>query len=252
VDGWNAPGVGAPPEQRAVAAAMWVHAISGQSVGLLRGWRDLRDGSGSPHPSVLLDPGYLETVAHTALDLIRLGAFIDRFPKAPLLAIVVGPDAADPQDENAWAAWLEPVWSELLRRQIHFDVVSPAATDDEVRSRYPVMVALTRSDTRDITSLMLRIERMLVAENKHVRRVTARELDNGLAADVYVQDADTPAGQSCVVLVNLSGTPRRLRLRGGSELGICRDVVSNALVQPPSELVRLDPWQVRLLWPADE
>ena len=86
VDGWNAPGVGAPPEQRAVAAAMWIHAIGGQSVGLLRGWRDLRDGSGSLYPSVLLDPAYLETVAHTALDLIRFSPFMDRFQGAPLLA----------------------------------------------------------------------------------------------------------------------------------------------------------------------
>ncbi len=252
VDGWNPPtGNVSHDERNAVTvAAMWIHALQGQSLGLLHGWRDLRDGSASAYPSALVDPAYVETVAHTALDLLRLGPKVTRFPAASSLALAVGRDAVDVQDENAWAGWVRPIWDVLLDRQIRFDIVRLPAGDSRQRDRYGVVLPLRRDEVGDVGSVAARIERALMSIGEHLERVTAREPDGMLAADVFITHAQTPSGSPCVAIVNLSGAPRRLKLRGGPVLGAATDVVSNTPVQDPSKLVPLAPWQVRLLWPV--
>ncbi len=254
VDGWNPPiGSFSHDERNAVvAAAMWIHALQGQSLGLLHGWRDLRDGSASAYPSALVDPARVETVAHTALDLLRLGPKVTRFPATPLLALAVGPDAVDAQDENAWAAWVKPIWEVLLERQIRFDIVRLPAGDNRHRDRYRVVLPLRRDEVGDVSSVAARIERALMSVGEHLQRMTAREPDGTLAADVFITHAQTRSGSPCVAIANLSGKSRRLKLRGAPVLGAAMDVVSNTRVQDPSKLVSLAPRQVRLLWPLAE
>ena len=253
VDGWQVPRIRVSPQEHSAvtAAAMWVHAIEGQSLGLIRGWRDLRDGSGSPYPSGLVNPAHVETIAHTALDLVRLGTYVSPFNVVPPAAVSVGPGAVDGDDANAWADWVEPVWAALLERQIRFDVVRLAGNDEQLGERYRVTFPLRRSEIGDATSVVTRLERVLTTVGEHVHRVTARELDGTLASDGFVRDARTPNGRPCVAVVNLSARSRRIKLRGGPMLGPLRDVISDTTVEIPSELVHLGPWQVRLLWPVE-
>ncbi|MGB2987912.1 MAG: hypothetical protein WBE26_18745 [Phycisphaerae bacterium] len=252
VDGWNTPVISGSADERSAAttAVMWVHALEGQSLGLLHGWRDLRDGSGSPYPSVLVDPAHIETIAHTALDLVRLGSYTGQFDAMPALAVAVGPDAVDAHDDNAWARWIEPIWGALLQRQIRFDVVRLASPDKSSHRHYRVLFPLQRSEVGDRTSVIVGIERALAMENEHIHRVTAREHDGALAADVFVRYARTTDGKPCVAIVNLSNRSRRLRLRSRPALGTAWDLVANTRIEAPGELVQLDPWQVRLLWPV--
>ena len=252
VDSWQVPRFGGSVRDRsaATAAAMWVSAIEGQSLGLLRGWRDIRDGSGSPYASVLLDPRYVETVAHTALDLIRLGESVSRFWGTPPLAVAVDSDAVDARNGNVWADWLEPIWAALLDRQIRFDVVSLAGQSSSSINRYEVVFPLRRDEIGDIASLMLRLERALAAVDGHVNRVTVHEPDGELAAEVLVRDARTADDSVCVAVVDVSGRSRLLKLRGGARLDALRDVISNSVISRPNDRIDLAPWQVRLLWPA--
>ncbi|UCC31626.1 MAG: hypothetical protein JSU86_04980 [Phycisphaerales bacterium] len=253
VDGWQVPRIRVLPYERSAltAAAMWVHAIEGQSLGLIRGWRDLRDGSGSPYRSILPDPAHVETIVRNALDLVRLRTYVLPFNVSPPVAVGVGPDAVDGDDANAWADWVEPVWAALLERQIRFDVVRLAGNDGQLGERYRVVFPLHRSESDNVISVITRLERLLTTVDEHLRRVTARELDGALAGDLFVRDVRTPNGRPCVAVVNLSARPRRIKLRGGPMLGPLRDVISNTTVERPDGIVHLEPWQVRLLWPAE-
>ena len=114
-DGWTVPhGVEPRRDQPSqVSAAMWVAALDGQSLGLIRGWRDLRDGSGSPYPSLLTRPAATEALFHTALDLIRHGEYVEAFRKVPLIAVAINENAVDAGDDNRWATWVRPVWETL-------------------------------------------------------------------------------------------------------------------------------------------
>ena len=252
VDGWHLPTAGIPPEQQSSAARalMWVHAIEGQSLGVLRGWRDLRDGSGSPYRSVFLRPAFVEAIAHTALDIIRLGDYVGRFGSTAPLAVVVGSEAVDSEDQNRWATWVEPIWAELLRRQIRFDVVPSEEDNERLGQRYQVLVPLSQAVAADLPSAMLKVERALAAGREQINRVKAHTLDGTLAVDTFVRDARTSGGRLCVVLVNLSSRARQIRLQVDSQLGRSRDVLSNTMVDVPTDSIDLGPWQVRLLWPA--
>jgi hypothetical protein len=250
---WNPPNTGGSSAGRtaATAAMMWVCALEGQSLTLLPGWRDLRDGSASPFPSILLDPARVEMIASTALDLIRLSESVRPFESTPPLAVVVGADAVHNRDDNAWASWTKPIWKGLLDRQIRFDVLSADRDERQLGGRYPVVFPLRRDEVGDPKSTLLRIERALALQSSHVHRVTVRELDGRLATGVFVRDARIPGGKPCAVLANLSGRSRRVKLRGGPRLGAVSDRVVNQRIAQPGESIPLSPWQVRLLWPSD-
>jgi len=248
VAAWRAPllRANAGDNTRSIAAAMWLHAIDGQSVGLLEGWRDLRDGSINPYPSVLTSPDTVETVARTALDILRHGAHIRRMrADAPLLLIVSG-NALDPRDENVWAPWTEQLWAELVRRQIRFDVAGVSALDESRHRRYAEVLRVEAGDTADLASLMIRIERGL-AQSPQSRRVTVRRLDGRLAGQVYARYTDTAPNTPNIAVVNLSGSARHVRLDFEERLDRAEDVISGELIDKPAEDLPLNPWQVRLL-----
>ena len=250
--GWTSPiirglgdgGVGA------VEAAMWVDAIDGQSLGLLPGWRDLRDGSGSLYASILTDPARMETIAHTALDLIRLGRYMVPLRAVPGLVVTVGPEAVDPEDDNAWARWIEPVWSALHQRQIRFDVVGTATRFADPASRYPVVLPLRREHVSELPSLLLSVERKLARHAALTLRVTARELDEQLATDVFIRNGQAPGARACVAVVNLSNRPRKLLLKSPVKLGTTVDVVSGQRIADSQAPLPMSPWQVQVLWPT--
>ena len=231
------------------AAILWVSALDGQSLGLVHGWRDLRDGSGSLYPSLIVDPTAAETIAHTALDLVRWAEYLTPFRSAPVLAVAVGDDAVDSRDANAWADWVKPIWSGLLSHQIRFDVVRQNTADEQIGRRYAAVFPLSPQDAADPGSVLLRIERLLAAHREHVDRITVRELDGRLAADVFVREGRTSSGLRCLAVANLSEQPRQLRLHGEALPGTMRDIVSATEVRDPTARLSLEPWQVRLLWP---
>ncbi len=251
VAGWNPPvtGDGRPAPTSAVAAAMWVHAIEGQKLGLVPGWRDLRDGSSSPHPSIFLDPKRAETMALTALDLLRFGGELKSLSPQPILALAVGPEAVDVGDDNLWASWVGPIWSGLLARQIQFDLVNVETASGNWPRRYRVVFPLRRDESGDADSVLLRIERTLATYRQHVHRLSARELNGSIAVDVFVRRGRIDAQEYIVAVVNLSDRPRTLKLRGGPRLDKVRDLLNGEWIHQPSELMPLAPWQVRLLRP---
>jgi len=248
---WNPPVAGVREEDRTglTTAAMWIHAIEGQSLGLIRGWRDLRDGSVDPYPSLLVSPGRTEAIAHSALDLLRLGSYLARFSRMPIVAIAAGPEAVAGGDNNEWAGWIEPIWSGLLRRQVRFDVVNLDANPERIHKQYQVVFPLGRGDVDEVDSVLLRMERSLARHSEHTDRVTVRESDGTLAGDVFVREGRTKDGRRCVAVVNLSGRSRNLRL-DGFPIVPSRDLVADIRIERPGKRVPFGPWQVRLLWPV--
>jgi hypothetical protein len=230
---------------------MWVHALDGQSLGLVRGWRDLRDGLGSKYASLVVRPAWVEAVSHTALDLARLGRHLPPFRRRPALAIAIDETAFDPQDDNLWAPWITPIWQGLVDRQFHFDVVDAEEGEDRLRDRYPAVLRVNRDDAGDVTSVLLRVDRLASRGEASVPRCTLRNADGELARDVFVRIGETPTGRPCVAVVNLTHKPRRLRLEGGPQPGPMHDVIADTPVRSPWRELTLEGWQVRLLWPED-
>ncbi|MBU0717493.1 MAG: hypothetical protein KJ749_04525 [Planctomycetes bacterium] len=250
VDGWTAP-CGSAGDAADTAAAMWVHALDGQSLGLIRGWRDLRDGSGSPYASLMTTPDRVEAIAYTALDLIRLGKYVAPFRSNPRVAIAVGPDAVDSRDNNRWAAWIEPIWTGLLDRQIDFDVVPLNSNNENLAQRYSAVFPAGAMDAEDRESFFARLDRALAADRDHSRRMVVQEAKGGIAANVFLREGRTPDDRPCIALANLSNQPRQLVLAGKTKLGTVHDVIANVRIANPRKDITLAPWQVRLLWPTD-
>ena len=254
IDSWQAPAMGESPDNRAAAtaAAMWIDALEGQSLGLTRGWRDLRDGSGSLCPSVFVEPWYIETVAHTALDIIRLSSYVGRFHQLPILVVWVGPDAVDEHNDNAWAAWTNQVWDTLLQRQVRFDVVAGSMrADGQSGVHHRVILPVHRPDLTDRNDLLVRIDRTLADDSVHAKRISVLESDGSPAAEVFLREAQIADAPRCVALVNLSNRPRMLKLRGDPPLRAATDLIAPELIRTPEKLLALAPWQVRLMCPEE-
>ena len=248
-DGWGTlQNRSDPPD--ATSAALWVHALDGQSLGLVRGWRDLRDGSGSMYASLLTTPSHTEALSHTALDLIRLGEYLAPFRTKPVVAVAVGAEAVDPSRSNEWAAWIEPIWAKLLDRQLRFDVVRRGSVDDRLRRQYQVVVPLDPEKAADPETFLLTIGRELAGHTEHTGRATVKETGPGLAEDVIIREGVTPAGRCCVFVANLSDRPRELVLQRGKPLGAVRDLIAEEKINEPHSPLPYEPWQVRLLWPT--
>ncbi|UCE62353.1 MAG: hypothetical protein JSU63_11690 [Phycisphaerales bacterium] len=249
-DVWNAPVAPGQVDDVAVtAAAMWVHAVDGQTLGLVRGWRDLRDGSANPYPSRLTHPEQTETIALTALDLLQLGPYITPLRSRPSLVLALQDDALDSDDDNAWAGWIEPVFDALYQRQLSFDLVSENTFSRELHQRYDVVTTLRRADASELSSFLISLERKLAGESAYASRVTANELDGRLAANVFIRTGRTPQGGLCFAVANLCPQIRELRLEG-IESRPARDVISAELIHDPAQGLSMSPWQVRVLWPA--
>ncbi|MFQ5591795.1 MAG: hypothetical protein ACE5HE_11575 [Phycisphaerae bacterium] len=250
--GWTPPHAPHAEASRpeAIAAAMWVDAIGGQSIGLLPGWRDLRDGSASPYSSVLAHPRMIEVFAHTGLDLLRLGSHLPTLWDGPRVAVMVGSDAVDPHEENAWAAWIEGVWQVLYGQQVRYDVVGSGMTRAEVSQQYSIVLELHRDTMGDLASLLLDLQQQLDRQSTQPPRVTVHEMDERLAADIFVATGKVPKGR-CVALANLSNRTRMVRLRNARALGDTIDVLSGSPIPSARAPLELAPWQVRILCPSE-
>ena len=233
-------------------AAMWLFAAEGQRFAL---WGDRFEFDSPSHPGVRADElvgraELTEAIAHASLDLRRLAAQLPA-PGRPRVAIRVQAEALDSADPDSWASWIVPVWTGLQRRQIRFEVLgangigeSPDAMGD-----YPVGIELSAARRADPSAIVARIEARLALDPKHVERLTAREIDGRIAADVYAVMGDAPDGGISVILINLTSDSRTIRLRGGMTLPGLRDLLSGEVLREASADLPLAPWQVRLLRP---
>lgn len=255
---WTPPIVEARPQQAqaALTAALWVQALEGQRLALVDGWRDVHDENNTDTPSIFFSPTRAETIAHTALDLLRYANSFRAFDEAPLLAISVEEDAFAPEGDNpskvpSWSDWTEPIWSGLLSRQVRFNVVRGESPEEKLNPPYRLVYRLEQTSNRVGVSILERIERGLAQLPDHVYRLTARETNGTIAKDVYVRSAKTPEGKACAAVVNLSDRSRVLKLRGKPEIGPSRDVISDQWISEPDQRIEFAPWQVRLLWPVE-
>ena len=254
IDSWQPPAVSQPLDARAAAtaAAMWIDAFEGEALGLMHGWRDFRDGSGSLHPSLFSEPAYIETVAITALDIMRLTSYVARFRERPDLLIRVGTDAVDEHNDNAWAEWTEPVWEALLQRHIRFDITAQRGmADKRAQDRYRLVVSLGREDGSGVAAFVRGVEDQLAGRREDAAPPLVREQDGSPAGSLYVRQWRTLDGRPCAAIVNLSGEGRRLSLYTQPALGAAKDMIHDEVVKAPEKATTLAAWQVRLLWPVD-
>jgi len=255
---WTPPIVDAAPQhaQAAITAALWVQALEGQRLALVDGWRDAHDENEPRAASVFLNPARAETIAHTALDLLRFADFVKEFDDTPLLAIAVGGDAFlhetdNPANGQSWSDWTQPIWNELLSRQIRFDVIRQEPPGEKPKPPYRWLFRLEQASRPTGGSTLERIERGLAQLRDHAYRLTAREMDGRIAADVYVRAGQTQEGKACAAVVNLADHSRVLKLRGNPAIGASRDVTSDQQIPEPGQHVEFGPWQVRLIWPRE-
>jgi len=256
VCGWSAspngstPAGGGPP----IAAAMWLDALDGVSLAVADGWRDLRDGSASASPSVFTEPEEIETGARTSLDILRNGEAIHSIEaggdqsgsRLGPVAIVVSPNAVDPLDADNWADWIEPFFVALVERQIPFDIVSEVADRGGLARRYSLVFSLQRGDIADLDLQTVRFERELATVGSLALRRTVRELDGSFPRDLFVRSADSGEGRETIAVVNLSASPRELRITGGGTLPRLRDVLADGLLCGRDGSFTIGPWQTRL------
>jgi hypothetical protein len=255
----STPAGAGPP----IAAAMWLDALDGVSLAVAGGWRDLRDGSASTSPSVFTRPDEIETFARTSLDILRFADAIRSVEAASRragIAIAVSPDAINPRDANRWDDWIEPFFAVLVERQIPFDIVSDAGNRQGLAggwhgprlrghvlpARYLVVFPLRRSDAADLNFAIVRLERELATVESLARRRTVRELDGSFPRDLFVRSGDSSDGRDTIAVVNLSTSPRELRIIGGGTLPRLREILSGTLMIGRDGRFTIGPWQSRL------
>lgn len=252
--GWAAPWTTTTESNRlrATAAVMWVHAMEGQSLGLLRGWRDLRDGSGSPYKSLLTDPATLEVVAHTALDVLRVGKTIRSLNTPPRdIAIAIDSSAIDGADPNLWAPWIVPFWQGLLDQRITFDVLPARMADRVGLDRYKLVIPLTQADRDSFSEMLLGTQRRLKATPQNRPRPRLTETDGTAARQFWMRSARDANSRLVIAVANLSSDARAVNIVGADVPRTAMDVVSNESVAPNRETITFAPWQVRLLLAYD-
>jgi hypothetical protein len=262
-----------------VRAALWAHVCDGQAVTLIEGWRDLRDGSSIPHPSLALAPWAVESVAHTWLDMLHNRHILQHFVASATVGLVVDNSALDPDHLDRWHPQVARLFDAFCARQIPFDVLPYASAKDSSRwADYDLLFDLTARAAEDTSeskarrsgkgpALVRKAQRpsgsgalsaeafadwaaARIDETDPTLRIWATDEKGSLVPDLYVRQARQPSKEKPpVVLVNLSARPRRVLLTGarGLLVGKVVDVLDPRDRPNVSKGVDLDPWQVRLL-----
>ncbi len=137
------------------ALAMWMHALDGQSLALIEGWRDLRDGSASPYPSLGPEPKVIESIAHTALDLLYHRNVVKAFAQPVRVAVLVPDSAIRERDENRWSKPFARLFAALVDAHIRFDVLPLSGYDALAESKpYEVVIAIHPDQRKEEVSLL--------------------------------------------------------------------------------------------------
>jgi hypothetical protein len=260
---------------------MWVHALAGQRLGLVEGWRDLRDGSREPRPPIVTKPALVEVIAHTALDLMFFRRELAAFRPQPAVAVIVDDAALSKDEDNRWSADASELFNTLVQRQLHFDVLPASVLDaaDQLHEYRAVLIAAGGDQAEDLAE---RVRRMASSEARvltapqagtpadlaaHLAALpepeVARDLqDPGnfvvydlqgrIARGCAVFTGATPDGERCVAVANLRRHRQVVALACPLEPDppAFRDVISGETVAPETAQFVLDGYQVRLLIPG--
>ncbi len=266
-----------------VRAGMWVNALEGQRLGIVEGWRDLRDGTRTMYRSEFTDPARLETVCHTALDLLCASKVLGYFNKPPRLCLLVGEKQLAAGLDNDWSTGLLAVVDGLIARQAGFDLAPdksdisavkdcngkpydlavcvsglPPQPEDSVRFQYSYSIAGQSTKQRtSVTGGNRSLEDSVAADIAELLRLSKSgsssfkvtsaggELEPGL----YVRPTDDGEG---VAVVNLLGINRSLIVERAGDKGermlTLVDYLGGEKVKIGSE-VALRAYQVRILLP---
>ncbi len=243
--GWTPPTARSSSDGGVIEATMWLDAVEGQSLGLIPGWRDLRDGSASVYPSLLPKPAKIEAIAVAALNLIRLGHCVAAFRSTPPMAIVVGRDAIDSTDDNAWADWIEPVWTELFWHQIRYDVIGSTQELETPQRRYRIVQPLRQEAAKDPHALVASWEQRLTNHGGSIERFAPWDANGNRARHIVVRGGEDAKRGSWLMIANLSADPRSIVFRPAYSLKPMRDLISDQTLT--TQAVSLRPWQVRIL-----
>lgn len=222
----------------ALRATMWANALDGMSLATIYGWRDLRDGTPSAHASLFTDPRRIETIAQTALELLRHGSIVTRFAVVPKLVIAVSVNAVDPTGDR-WAPWVEPYWEALASRGIRFDVVPLVEANDALlRARYPLVVPLdAASDAPVRWTETVRAQLGAIGDKDATHPLTA----------LFVRRCCGLDGNEYLGVVNLTPQRQRLPLRDHASDSAGRDWLTGATIPVEQTTLDIAPWQVRLI-----
>lgn len=239
---------------------LWTSALRECGPIVVEGWRDpfedSRDGD-----SLMLAPASVMALSRASRDLGILDVYLrskgpsggPRASGRPVLrgakldmALVLGDDAS--QGDDAWADWALRLFSELAKRQIRFAVFRGVMASPLPQYR------AERMDRTQLKSFVRRIRQELALANGAEGRLTARDDNGRIAANVWIEhgtmgqseDASAPAPH-WVVVANLSAEQRSLRLRGGEPIGTCVDVIRGEPVPSAAEAMAFAPGQVRFL-----
>lgn len=253
VAGWAPPSApsspGAARTQR-VAAAMWIDALDGLMLGVLPGWRDLRDGTADAPPSALTDPELISAVARTALDILRLSAYLEPFHAQTAIVVVIDADAVASDDPNRWAAWIAPYLDVLSTRSSRFEIAFAGRGPRAGRLRPASGVPVRRPAAGGDVAALSQFSRLLDDDAASVPAVSVVEVLPARADDLFVAAAEDPTGTPSIAVVNWSNRARSVRIESAKRLPAMRDVITGAGVDGNREAIAMAPWQVRLLVPA--
>ncbi len=237
------------PDRRAterMRAAMWVTAIDGQRLGVLEGWRDIRDGTPTPYPSRFTDPALLETAAHTALDILASDALLRQLQGPRRLVIRIEPQHI--VETNRLSPELLGVVERLLSWQLSFDLCvqppSDARTDVWVMDWNDPRLAAWGGEKELRSGTLHAGEAQRREWLKAARPVAIRERNGGLAVGVYVRSA---RDGHRVAVINLLDAERKLTI-DATAVGFSSAEWSDELTgKACGESVDFAPYQVRIL-----
>ncbi|MFH0981023.1 MAG: hypothetical protein V2A79_05740 [Planctomycetota bacterium] len=286
VTGWLPPrgeeptGV-APPDAETLRLAMWVHALAGQRLGVIEGWRDLRDGSKLPYAPLLPHPAQVETIVHTALDLLYFRREVAAFAERPGIAVVLDASAVSQKDANLWSPEAAELFNALLARQLVFDVV-PATqiAPGGSLSGYRVLFIAAGGPNAGVIAEQLRATansalHLVVPAGggspvelcRHLQNlpepVISRDLrdpggfaaydsDGGIASGCLVFSDHAADGTPCFAVANLQIRTHSVVLERASSAPsrLFRDVLTGDILTIGRTPILLDGYQVRLFMPA--
>ncbi|MFQ5491648.1 MAG: hypothetical protein ACE5GE_13100 [Phycisphaerae bacterium] len=255
VVGWRPPRVRAEYDKSAqIRLAMWVHAVWGQRLALIEGWRDRRDGSASAYPSVFADPATVATIAHTALDILDAAQDLAAFDRPARFAVLVTASAIHPADDNRWAQPYADIFEALVQKQKRFDVV-PAWGLQGLDNRDAKNAHLLAPPDDALTPAV----RTALADltGWQVHRLNDMRIPAGAFADQSPTPAIRVSGPDLLVLhgngrsVALANTGPGAQSAWITSTSPLYDVLSKRRFDHPDRGVVCDPWQVRVLRPAD-
>lgn len=277
VTGWSPPSPSRDPGELAdqVTLAMWVHALDGQRLGLIEGWRDLRDGSASPYSSITVEPAVVEAAGRTALDLLFHRERLQAFDRARPVAVVVGPDCLRPGDGNRWSQQYAALFAALAARQIRFDVVPQSRLHYEEFSPRPYTVLIGPPDETlppQARRGMARLQaggaaRVQWLADQNGARAAVVAIERALSASGAGQGQPIvvgPGGKRVrnilvfhgrggeLAIANPSAKPRSVLVTtpGGARASALRDVLTDETVARPDQGMEIAGWRVRLLVPT--